>query len=128
MTIGATVSATTLVRSENVTIYFNSPDSKSSAVAGTAKTGTMSTQSGTYYENHFATDARYLAGTFYAQLVSVKPWYKPNEVKDTSYTVGTFANKGYNSGYFDANETLRTDMCAYGYNGYTMNEECHIER
>lgn len=128
MTIGGIASATTLVRSEEVTISFYSPDSKSASVMGYANTGTMTTNSGTYYEEHWATDARFLNGSFYAQLVSVKPWYQPNEVKDTSYTVGTFGNEGKNSGYFNSGETLRTDMGAYGFKGYSMKEECEIEK
>lgn len=113
MTLGA-------VAGENVKIYFNIEDSVSQTVTGSTSTSEISTQASYYKEEHYGKDIWACTSNFYAKLVSVKPWYQPNSVRDTSTTIGTSSSPGYNRAYFNADEKLRTDMNTIGYNGQSM--------
>ncbi len=127
MTVGGTASALTPIKlDEAVTIRFDVPDTILLYVSGVNSTSTSTTQAGSYTERHYAENLAAYSYGFTARLVSVKPWYKPNVIKDTDYTVGTVTNRGENRGAFVANEKLRTDFQAVGMNGQALYERSSL--
>ncbi|MFL0267297.1 hypothetical protein [Candidatus Clostridium radicumherbarum] len=72
---------------------------------------------GTIHEDHLVSYASPL--TFKANLEFRTAWYKPNDVRDTSYT----ANGGWNQSSCNAGEQYRTYVYVTGYDGtYTYED------
>lgn len=122
-TLGVVASARTWVSGESTTISFNLPDYGGISVMGYRDTSKINTSEGSYKEEHLGTDTWACINSFSCKLIRVNAWYEPNDIVDTSTTMGTTSNLGWNRGDFLDGQTLKSSFAATGYNGYSMTEQ-----